>query len=164
MDRYFEKISFEQFKKDIKDDINLYEEYKLPIRKTKFSAGYDFLAIEDFEIKPGEIKKIPTGYKANFLGDEMLMLLVRSSMGFKYNLRLCNQVGIIESDYYNNPDNEGHMFIALQNEGDKVYNVKKGDAYAQGVFTKFLTCGDIVNEERVSGIGSTNRKEENINE
>ena len=100
MERYFEKISFEQFKKDIKDDSNLYEEYKLPIRKTKCSAGYDFLAIEDFEIMPGEIKKIPTGYKANFGADEMLMLLVRSSM------RMCNQFVIVESDYFNNPDNE----------------------------------------------------------
>lgn len=159
MERYFEKISFEQFKKDIKDDKNLYEEYNLPIRKTKCSAGYDFLAIEDIEIKPGEIKKIPTGYKASFLEDEMLMLMVRSSMGFKYNIRLCNQVGIVECDYYNNPQNEGHLFIALQNEGDKVFSVKKGDAYAQGIFTKFLTCGDIVSEKRIGGIGSTNKKE-----
>ena len=160
MERYFEKISFEQFKKDIIDDINLYNEYSLPIRKTKYSAGYDFLAIEDFEIKPGEIKKIPTGYKADMLGDEMLLLFVRSSMGFKYNVRLCNQVGVIDKDYYNNSDNEGHMFVKLQNEGDKVFCVKKGEAYIQGIFTKFLTCGDEVKEVRTGGLGSTNRKEE----
>ena len=159
MERFFEKISFEQFKKDIKDDKELYEEYKLPERKTKCSAGYDFVAIEDFEIKPGEIKKIPTGYKANFGSDEMLMILVRSSMGFKYNIRLTNQVGIIESDYYNNPDNEGHMYVALQNEGDKIFKVNRGDAYCQGIFTKFLTCGDLVENVRSGGIGSTNRKE-----
>lgn len=46
--------------------------------------------------------KIPTGYKATFESDEMLMIVVRSSVGFKYNVRLTNQVGIIESDYYNN--------------------------------------------------------------
>jgi len=164
MERYFEKISFEQFQKDIKNDKFLYEEYKLPQRKTKHSAGYDFLAIEDFEIKPGEIKKIPTGYKSNFQNDEMLMLLVRSSMGFKYNIRMCNQVGIVESDYYNNQDNEGHLFVALQNEGDKTFNVKKGESYAQGIFTKFLTCGDEVSEVRSGGIGSTNKKEGNVNE
>ena len=50
--------------------------------------------------------------------DEMLMLVVRSSIGFKHNVRLCNQVGIIESDYYDNPTNEGHLFIKLQNEGN----------------------------------------------
>lgn len=161
MERYFEKISFEQFKKDVIDDINLYNEYSLPLRKTKYSAGYDFIAIEDIEILPGEIKKIATGYKANMLEDEMLMLFVRSSMGFKYNVRLCNQVGIVDKDYYNNPDNEGHMFIKLQNEGDKVFSVKKGEAYAQGIFTKFLTCGETVENERNGGIGSTNEKEGN---
>lgn len=160
MERYFEKISLKQFKKDIKDDELLYNNYELPKRKTKYSAGYDFIAIEDFEINPGEIKKIPTGYKANMLGDEVLMIFVRSSMGFKYNVRMCNQVGIIDKDYYNNLDNEGHMFVKLQNEGDKVFSVKKGEAYAQGIFTKFLTCGEDVEMVRTGGIGSTNRKEE----
>ena len=162
MQRYFEKISFDEFKKTIKDDINLYNEYKFPERKTKHSAGYDFLAIEDFEIKPKEIIKIPTGYKAKFLSDEVLFLMVRSSMGFKYNIRMCNQIGVIESDYYNNIDNEGHIFIALQNEGDIVFKVKKGEGYAQGIFTKFLTCGDTPKTIRKGGIGST--KKEKIND
>ena len=74
--RRFHKISFEQFKKDISDDAELYENYATPKRKTKKSAGYDFYAIEDFEIKPGEIKKIPTGIKIEIPDDEMLMLFV----------------------------------------------------------------------------------------
>ena len=157
MDRYFEKISFERFSLDVKNDRKLYDEYKLPRRASKNSCGYDFLAMEDYIIHPGEIKKIPTGYKAKFLSDEMLMIVVRSSMGFKYNVRMCNQVGVIESDYYNNISNEGHMWVALQNEGDKDYIIKKGDAYAQGIFIKFLTCGDNPEEERIGGLGSTNK-------
>lgn len=157
MDRYFEKISFERFSLDVKNDRKLYDEYKLPRRASKNSCGYDFLAMEDYIIHPGEIKKIPTGYKTKFLSDEMLMIIVRSSMGFKYNVRMCNQVGVIESDYYNNISNEGHMWVALQNEGDKDYIIKKGDAYAQGIFIKFLTCGDNPEEERIGGLGSTNK-------
>lgn len=157
MDRYFEKISFERFSLDVKNDRKLYDEYKLPRRASKNSCGYDFLAMEDYIIHPGEIKKIPTGYKAKFLSDEMLMIVVRSSMGFKYNVRMCNQVGVIESDYYNNISNEGHMWVALQNEGDKDYIINKGDAYAQGIFIKFLTCGDNPEEERIGGLGSTNK-------
>ncbi len=164
MERYFEKISFEQFKKDIKDDKKLYEEYKLPERKTKNSAGYDFLAIEDFELAPGEIKKIPTGYKVKMQPDEVLFNFVRSSMGFKYNIRLTNQVGIIDSDYYNNPDNEGHMFISLQNEGDKVFKCHKGEGYAQGIFVKYLTCGEEVKTKRIGGTGSTNQERNDKNE
>ena len=157
MDRYFEKISFERFSLDVKNDRKLYDEYKLPRRASKNSCGYDFLAMEDYIIHPGEIKKIPTGYKSKFLSDEMLMIVVRSSMGFKYNVRMCNQVGVTESDYYNNISNEGHMWVALQNEGDKDYIINKGDAYAQGIFIKFLTCGDNPEEERIGGLGSTNK-------
>ena len=112
--RKFEKISFERFVKDIKNDKDLYNEYKMPVRQTKKSAGYDFFAIEDISIKPGKIKKIPTGIKAIFEEDETLMIFVRSSMGFKWNVRMCNQVGIIDSDFYNNPENEGHIWFALQ--------------------------------------------------
>ena len=155
--RKFEKVSIDEFSKYY--DKKLYEEYDLPKRMTRHSAGYDFLAIEGFTIKPGEIKKIPTGYKATFGNDEMLMILVRSSMGFKYNVRMTNQVGIIESDYYNNIDNEGHMFVSLQNEGDRDFVVKKGEGYAQGIFTKFLICDDdITTNERQGGLGSTNKE------
>ena len=142
MKRYFEKISFEQFSKDIKNDKELYESYNIPKRQTKYAAGYDFEAIEDFVLQPGEIKKIPTGIKADMMDDEVLLLIVRSGMGFKYNVRLCNQVGVIDKDYYNNSDNEGHMFIALQNHGEKDYVVKKGDRICQGMFVKYLTVDD----------------------
>lgn len=161
MARYFEKISFQQFKKDISDDEGLYEKFLLPKRITKYSAGYDFFSLFDFVIKPGEIKKIPTGVKVNMNTDEMMMLVVRSSMGFKYNVRLCNQVGIFESDYYNNPSNEGHAWVKLQNEGTEDFVVKKGDAFCQGIFTKFLTVTneeEIINE-RTGGLGSTSREE-----
>ena len=158
--RKFEKISYEQFTKDIKKNKKLYSEYKIPKRSTKTSAGYDFFAIEDFTIKPNEIKKIPTGIKACMNANEVLLLIVRSSMGFKYNVRMCNQVGVIDHDYYNNETNEGHMYIALQNEGEKEYIVKKGDAYAQGMFIKYLTVDDEeeIKEKRKSGLGSTTRK------
>ena len=155
--RKFEKVSIDEFSKYY--DKTLYEEYDLPKRMTSHSAGYDFFAIEGFTLKPGEIKKIPTGYKATFGNDEMLMILVRSSMGFKYNIRMTNQVGIIESDYYNNIDNEGHMFVSLQNEGDRDFVVKKGEGYAQGIFTKFLICDDdVITNERKGGLGSTNKE------
>ena len=103
--RKFEKISKEQYEKDLKGKCE-YEDISLPVRSTKHSAGYDFKSPIEFELNPGEIIKVPTGIKAQMEDDEYLMLLVRSSMGFKYNVRLCNQVGIVDSDYYNNTDNE----------------------------------------------------------
>lgn len=159
--RYFEKISFNEFKKDIKNDKDLYDNFVLPNRKTSHSAGYDILSLEDIIIHPGEIKKIPTGCKVFMEDDEVLLIVVRSSMGFKYNVRMCNQVGVIDSDYYNNTDNEGHFYIALQNEGDKDFIIHKGDGIAQGIFVKYLTCDDKVDVKRNGGIGSTNERNDN---
>ena len=160
MPRIFEKISFEQFSKDISDDIKLYESYNLPKRSTKHSAGYDFESIIDFTLKPGEIKKIPLGIKSDMNTGEVLFLIVRSSQGFKYNVRMCNQVGVIDKDYYNNPDNEGHMWIKLENHGDKDYVVGKGDKIIQGIFMPFLTVDNEENIEnvRTGGTGSTDKK------
>ena len=137
--RDFKKISFEQFKKDIADDRDLYNEYKLPQRDSDSTAGYDIYLLEDLIIEPNEIKKIPTGIKSFFGKDEVLFLIVRSSTGFKYNIRLCNQVGVIDADYYNNKNNEGHMWIKIQNEGNERVIIPKGESIVQGIFLKYLT-------------------------
>ena len=156
--RSFEKISFEQFKNDVCDDELIYNKFKLPNRSTKNSAGYDFFSLFDFSLKPGEIMKIPTGIKVNMENNDVLFLVVRSSMGFKYNVRMCNQVGVIDSDYYNNSDNEGHIWIKLKNEGDKDFIVKNGDAICQGIFLNYLTVTNErdVKKIRNGGLGSTN--------
>ena len=159
--RDFEKISFEQFKKDILDDNKIYEEYTLPKRNTKYSAGYDFSVVSDYIIKPGEIVKIPAGIKSYMGEDEVLFIIIRSSLGFKYNARLCNQVGVIDKDYYNNESNEGHIWITLKNEGDKDIVLNKGDHFAQGIFIKYLTVDDEeeIKSTRTGGFGSTNKGE-----
>ena len=159
--RGFEKISFEQFKKDCLLTNNIEETYDnilLPKRGTKYSAGYDIYTPISFSLEPGATFKIPLGIKSYFKEDEVLQIYVRSSIGFKYNIRMCNQVGIIDSDYYNNPDNEGHIFVKLQNEGKETITFKAGDRIVQGIFSKYLICDD---DEaiggRTSGIGSTGK-------
>lgn len=137
--RDFEKISYEQFCKDVCNDKKMYENYKLPMRDSKLTAGYDIYLLEDLELKPNDIVKLPTGIKSYFNDDEVLLIVVRSSMGFKYNIRLVNQVGVIDADYYNNENNEGHIFIKIQNEGKKTVCFKAGEAIAQGIFFKYLT-------------------------
>ena len=157
--RKFEIISYEQYEKDLKDKC-MYSDITLPGRSTKNSAGYDFKSPISFELNPGEIIKVPTGIKACMNEDEFLAILVRSSMGFKYNIRLCNQVGIIDSDYYNNEGNEGHIYIALQNEGDKIFKANIGDNIAQGIFLKYNTVDEEeeITSSRTGGMGSTNKR------
>lgn len=160
--RKFEKISFPQFKKDISDNIELYNSYSLPKRSTKASAGYDFEALDNYIIEPNKTLKIPLGIKVSMDNDTFLMIVVRSSMGFKYNVRMVNQVGVIDSDYYNNSDNEGHMWLKLQNHGENDFIINKGDKICQGIFLNYLLVDneEEIQNERISGIGSTNKEEE----
>lgn len=157
--RTFEKISLEQFLKDKCGTKKDYDKYLLPQRKTKYSAGYDFTLINNLTIKKNEIVKVPLGLKVKMASDEFLMIIVRSSIGFKYNLRLTNQVGIIDYDYYNNADNEGHIWLSLQNQGDKDLVFKKGDNICQGIFLKYniIANEENIRKERKGGIGSTGK-------
>lgn len=159
--RKFFKVSMDEFKASNLGTEKDYNEYVLPIRSTKYSAGYDFKLLKDVTLKPLEKVIVPTGVRVSMENDEVLMIFIRSSLGFKYDIRLCNQVGIIDSDFFNSADNGGHIFIKIQNEGDKTVTLKKGDNFVQGVFVKYLT---VDNEEDVAtlrsgGIGSTDKGE-----
>ncbi len=158
--RKFEKISFEQFKKDVKDDKELYDSIELPKRETKYSAGYDIKSVTSGIIKPGESMIIRTGLKVCMNEDEVLFLIDRSSIGFKYDVVLSNAVGVIDADFYNNPENEGHFSIKLINHGKSDYEVKIGDRIAQGIFLKYLCVEDedkMALKKRIGGSGSNNR-------
>lgn len=130
----------------------------LPVRKTAMSAGYDLAAAEAAHLEPGEAAMIPTGLKAYMQGDEVLYIHIRSSLAVKRNLVLTNSVGVVDADYYNNPDNEGHIYIALINRGTESVDIGRGERIAQGIFQKYLVAeGDVAGEgaERVGGFGST---------
>lgn len=131
---------------------------ELPRRKTGKSAGYDLEAAEDTEVKPGQSAIVSTGLKAFMQPDEVLMLYIRSGLSVKHRIVLMNQVGVIDSDYYDNEENEGHIQIAVLNLGNESFTVKKGMRIAQGVFTRYLTVdGDMAGQgmERKGGFGST---------
>ena len=150
-----------------KRGFEIVEEYKdkgrnLPVRKTKFSAGYDVEAAEDvvipaykFGTKP---TLIPTGLKAYCAEDEYYMLVNRSS-GPKKGFVMANSIGIVDSDYYNNESNEGHFYFQYFNFSDKDLEVKKGDVIGQVIFQKYLTVDDDKAEGvRAGGFGSTDSK------
>lgn len=130
---------------------------QLPTRSTKASAGYDFTVIEGATIEAGKIHVFNTGIKSFMNEDEYLALHVRSSIGIKKGLILANVTGIIDSDYYNNPSNEGHIMIALLNTTDQPVTIGDGERVCQGIFNKYLiTSDDQASESRIGGVGSTN--------
>lgn len=133
----------------------------LPVRKTAHSAGYDVEAAEDITIpvfKPGmKPTLIPTGLKAYCESDEWYMLANRSS-GPKKGFLMANSIGIIDSDYYNNEDNDGHFYFAYFNCSDHDIEVKKGDIIGQVVFQKYLLAdNDTATGVRTGGFGSTDK-------
>lgn len=130
----------------------------LPVRSTPGSAGYDFVAAENICLSVGERALIATGVKAFMLQDEYLGIHIRSSLAVKQGLHLANAQGIIDADYYNNPDNEGHILIAIVNGGKQDIAIERGTRIAQGIFYKFLLAdADKAAEKagRSGGIGST---------
>lgn len=130
---------------------------KLPTRADKGSAGYDIYTPMDFTIKPGETIIVPMDIKVSMEEDEVLLLYVRSSVGIKRRIVLTNGTGVIDSTYYNNPDNDGNICGAFTNFGNETQEFKAGDRIMQGVFVKYLTTNDDepLNTTRIGGVGST---------
>lgn len=149
----------------------------LPVRATQNSAGYDFEAAEDITIpsiwkqflsraidKEQAIEKnikpvlVPTGIKAYMGEAEFLQLANRSSNPIKRFLVLSNGVGVIDSDYYNNEANEGHIMFQFTNFGLRDVVIKKGERVGQGIFHQYLTAdNDKAQGERDGGFGSTGK-------
>lgn len=169
--RGFEKISETQWLKDtehlfgshsagIKLAKKVLSELQLPKRSTRYSAGYDiFSPILDI-IKPNASVTVPTGFKAYMKHNEMLVFHVRSGMGFKNFIALANTTGIVDSDYYNNANNEGHCWVKLVNRGSEDFVIKKGSAIAQCILQEFLLSDSDNFDEgeiRKGGFGSTSK-------
>ncbi len=145
--RHFEVVSDKHRKNNV--------DIKLPTRATKNSIGYDFYSPIAVDIEPMHSQMIWTDVKAIFNSDEALIINVRSSMG-KQPVMIANTQGWIESDYANNPDNDGNIGFRLFNLGDTIYTVHVGDRIAQGMFIKYLTTDDDnATSTRNGGFGST---------
>lgn len=138
------------------------ENINLPRRSTAHSAAYDIEAACDIVLPSFKIgmkpSLIPTGLKAYMLDDEVLMILPRSSGPKKQGIMFPHSMGVIDSDYYGNIDNDGHIFVQCINIKDEDVEIKKGDKIAQAYFQKFLvTDDDDAIGERIGGFGSTNK-------
>jgi len=131
----------------------------LPVRGDKGSAGYDFYSKEAVTIQPGKSYLFWTDVCAYMQEDEVLLIHVRSSIGIKKGLVLKNTTGVIDSSYYANPSNGGNIGICLYNNSNKPVTIERQERIAQGCFHHYLVADEDVtlHEERVGGIGSSNR-------
>lgn len=131
---------------------------ELPKRSTAKSAGYDFIVPEDTVCKSHEITMVKTGVKAYFPDNETLLLFNRSSNPKKKGLIILNGVGVVDSDYADNPDNEGEIAGLFYNMLDTDVLLKAGDKMMQGVFMPYgIIDDDVADGQRIGGFGSTGR-------
>jgi len=144
--------------------IKLEDGVDVPLYKTRGAACFDIAAKEDVEWKQvihgfdGIYEAVvPTGIRVEIPSYAKIHLHPRSGNGFKYNVMLGNNTGIIDEDY------RGEIFVKLI--AFRVLSdlpaIKKGAAIAQGeVLPKYTAAFDVVQElsetERgENGIGST---------
>lgn len=135
------------------------EDIKLPERSTLNSAGYDFFAIEDVTVPAKKLTRVMTGVKCELMPNQVLILANRSSNPSKKGLILANGIGVVDADYYGNPDNDGEMGFEFYNILDEDIVIKKGEKLGQGIIIKFdKTEDDYISnpyKTRVGGFGST---------
>jgi dUTP pyrophosphatase len=173
MGNKFFKVSFDQFKRDmcnvlnveidskmINDTINhAYKMVSFPTRATKGSAAYDIATPYTITIPPQSMVMFPTGLKACVAHGQFLAIVPRSSTGIKCHCVLANTIGVIDSDYFDNPKNEGHIFVALYNMSNETVVFEEGKNVVQGLFLDYhKTDDDVVTTKRNGGIGSTDEK------
>ena len=127
------------------------EEWLKPKRKTKGSAGYDFIAPHDIIVPGGWKIDFDTGVSVEVEEGYVLLLFIRSSLGSK-GITLTNNVAVIDSDYRQN------IRGFLENKNADPYTIHEGERYMQGVIVPyFLTEDDDATEERFGGVGSTGK-------
>ena len=178
----FEKVSFEQWKKDCgingADEATLREMYdgiKLPHQATAASAGCDFYMPFGLDFVAGSKFRIATGVRWVCAGaseanaaidggaagedrDRVLLVVPRSGLGFKYGIKLSNTIGVIDADYCD-ADNEGHIIISLENPSDVDVKLEEGKPFAQGIVVKYeIPEGAAGDAKRAGGFGSTDKK------
>lgn len=184
----FEKVSKEEFAKHFDPDAiakapdkfdEVYNNIKLPKRATVGSAGYDFfLPVPIINLGPGDSMIVPTGIKVSIEPGWALFAMPKSGLGFKYRLQLDNTIGLIDSDYYNNEKNEGHILFRITNDlkesrslafnritnkpefiPESIINMEPGKGFVQGVFLPYgVAEEELVEGVRTGGFGSTEQK------
>lgn len=134
-------------------------DFELPKRATQHSAGYDFFCPEDVVIPPKEAVRVMTGVKCELLPDQVLIVANRSSNPKNKSLVLLNGIGVVDADYYSNPDNDGEIGFEFYNISDKPVEIKKCEKLGQGIIMRYIkTEDDITTGVRVGGFGSTDKK------
>ena len=117
----------------------LYENAKLPVYGTEFSAGADLCACLDAPVtlQPGETRLISIGIAVEIPAGYAGLVYARSGLASKRGLAPANKVGVVDSDY------RGEFFVPLHNHGAVPQTIEPGNRIAQMILTPYLTANFI---------------------
>lgn len=117
-------------------------------------------SLDEFAAATKELKAkvtlVPTGMKCKMAKNQYLQLYIRSSTPLKHWLILGNGCAVIDSDYYNSSENEGHIFFQIINLSPFAIELHRGEVIGQGVIQTYdIVEDDAAEGERLGGFGST---------
>lgn len=125
----------------------------VPTKANETDAGYDLYSIEDINITPSERSLVRTGISMAIPRGYVGLIWPRSGLAVKHGIDVL--AGVVDSGY------RGEVCVVLQNHGDKIYQIRKGDRIAQILFQEIssfnvYTVEDLDGSDRgASGFGST---------
>lgn len=128
-----------------------------PSYANEYAAGLDIRSNEQVYIYPGEIVDIETLLAVEIPKGHFGMVVARSGLSYKRQIKLINDVGIIDEDY------RGNIGIRLINEGKEPYLIEVGDRVAQMIIIPYIQPRLIYvdkleeTDRGNSGFGSTGR-------
>ena len=131
----------------------------LPKRATSNSSGYDFYSPVRLVVPPHSSEFVFSDVKAYMQEDEELLIFPRSGLGIK-GIVIRNLIGKVDSDYYENENNDGNIGISIWNTTDNPFVIEVGDRVCQGSFYKYLTVDndEPITDKRIGGLGHTGIK------
>ena len=163
--------------------VQKYPDAIIPVRSTAEAGGYDLFAAEDTIIPSyweimGKMREewengysfedilqqhpnwrptlVSTGVKIKLDSDKTFEISARSSLPRKRWMIVANAPGKVDADYYQNPTNDGEIFVQIINLSPIDQIIKKGEKFAQGsIHQFFLVDDDTATGERQGGFGST---------
>ena len=118
-----------------------------PSYVNQFAAGLDIRSNEQVDIFPGEIVDFKTMLSMEIPNGHFGMVVARSGLSYKHQIKLINDVGIIDEDY------RGNIGIRLINEGNEPYLIEVGDRIAQMIIIPYIQ----VDLEYVDELSETER-------
>lgn len=133
------------------NDAYFYLDYSYEVGKSKLK---DFDATGD--LAP---TLVPTGISCELPHGYYLSISARSSLPLKNLLIVANAPGIIDADYFGNPDNQGHIYVQLLNLAPWNVIIPRGTKIAQCIIQKYETTDDDqASGDRLGGFGSSDKK------